>query len=333
MDFTKTQRLLHLVPWLQSSLAGVSYEQICEAFGVSAKTAKRMLDDVRVAFPGGLEEVRGAADGKKRWRMRSGKAQGFPVSLTAEDLTALETTHSICEQDGRSDLADSLRKVRLVVENVMRHNERAKALGQDAEDLAAAEGLIMRPGPKLRVDPAVIHVLRECTLKYERVRMDYAHKGERMVEPYGFLYGKRHYLVAYNAGKKETAPALFALTEIHEARPTGETFEARKAFDLREYAERSFGVFQGDTVSVAWRFSPSAAPDARNYIFHPNQKFEEAADGSLIVRFTASGQLEMAHHLLTWGGEVEVLEPRALRDLVVDLGRKAIEAQDGAGGS
>jgi len=127
------------------------------------------------------------------------------------------------------------------------------------------------------------------------VRMDYAYKGERMVEPYGFLYGKRHYLVAYNAGKKETAPALFALTEIHEARPTGETFEAR------------------------------------NYIFHPNQKFEEAADGSLIVRFTASGQLEMAHHLLTWGGEVEVLEPRALRDLVVDLGRKAIEAQNGAG--
>ena len=32
-------------------------------------------------------------------------------------------------------------------------------------------------------------------------------------------------------------------------------------------------------------------------------------DGGLIVRFSASGWVEMAWHLYTWGDTVEVLEP------------------------
>jgi predicted DNA-binding transcriptional regulator YafY len=39
-------------------------------------------------------------------------------------------------------------------------------------------------------------------------------------------------------------------------------------------------------------------------------------DGSLTVRFEASGWLEMAWHLCQWGDRVEVLEPEGLRDLL-----------------
>jgi predicted DNA-binding transcriptional regulator YafY len=43
---------------------------------------------------------------------------------------------------------------------------------------------------------------------------------------------------------------------------------------------------------------------------------EDQPDGSLIVRFSASGHLEMAWHLYLWGDDVEVLAPPALRQLV-----------------
>ncbi len=330
MEYPKGARILRLVPWLQSSLAGITYDDIAEEYNVGRKTVARMLADVDAAYPGGLEEVRGAGR-KKRWRMRLPPLVRSPVALTPEDLTALDMVQAICVKDGREDLVYSLHNVKIAVEALLKHDAGSHAFGQDAEDLAAAEGLIMRPGPRLRVDPAVMHALRECILKYERARIHHNQKGDYLVEPYGFLYGKRHYLVAYivDAGKED--PVLFALTELSQAEPTGEIFEARKGFDLCEYAQRSFGVFQGDTIDVVWRFSPKAAPDARKYIFHPNQKQEEGPDGSLIVRFTASGQLEMAHHLLTWDGEVEVLEPPALRELVVELAAKAVEAQVAAG--
>ena len=82
-----------------------------------------------------------------------------------------------------------------------------------------------------------------------------------------------------------------------------------------EYSRRSFGVFHEEPVEVAWKFSPRAAPDARDFVFHPDQTTEELEDGSLIVRFKAGGKLEMCWHLYMWGADVEVLEPRELAEM------------------
>ena len=65
-----------------------------------------------------------------------------------------------------------------------------------------------------------------------------------------------------------------------------------------------------------WRFSPAAAPTAREFEFHPKQEMTELEDGGLLVSFEASGLVEMAWHLAKWGAEVEVVEPLALREMV-----------------
>ena len=67
---------------------------------------------------------------------------------------------------------------------------------------------------------------------------------------------------------------------------------------------------------VVWRFDPRAADYARGFEFHPDQVIEDQPDGSLIVRFHASGWMEMCWHLYQWGDAVEVLEPEALREMV-----------------
>lgn len=67
---------------------------------------------------------------------------------------------------------------------------------------------------------------------------------------------------------------------------------------------------------MTWRFTPEAAPTARQFVFHPGQDMHEDADGSLIVRFTASGHMEMAWHLYQWGDQVEVIAPQGLREMV-----------------
>ena len=101
--------------------------------------------------------------------------------------------------------------------------------------------------------------------------------------------------------------------------PTAHAFTRRKNFSLQKFAERSFGVFQEEPFDVVWRFSPEAAADARQFLFHPTQKLEDQHDGSLIVRFHAGGLLEMCWHLFTWGREVEVVKPRRLSRLFRNL--------------
>ena len=62
--------------------------------------------------------------------------------------------------------------------------------------------------------------------------------------------------------------------------------------------------------------SPSVADSVRGYQFHPGQTIEEAEDGSVTIRFEASGLLEMCWHLYAWGDKVEVIEPEQLAAMV-----------------
>ena len=90
-----------------------------------------------------------------------------------------------------------------------------------------------------------------------------------------------------------------------------------EGFSLQDYADESFGIFHDDTEDVVLRILPAGAREALGWRFHARQSVEEQLDGSVLVRFRASGMLELAWHLFTWGDKVEVvvLEPYWIRDL------------------
>lgn len=93
-------------------------------------------------------------------------------------------------------------------------------------------------------------------------------------------------------------------------------------FNLEEYANRSFAVFQETPEDIVLKFKPEVAHDAQSYLFHPTQSSKVEKDGSLYVTFSAGGLLQLAHHLLTWRDAVTVLEPPRLKDIIrqeVDL--------------
>lgn len=99
------------------------------------------------------------------------------------------------------------------------------------------------------------------------------------------------------------------------------TFTRKRGFSIEKYAENSFGVFQEGPVNVVWKFSPKAAQDASEFLFHPSQTLEPQRDGSLIVRFRPGGLLEMSWHLFTWGDQVDATKPKRL----IVMFRRALE--------
>ena len=139
---------------------------------------------------------------------------------------------------------------------------------------------------------------------------------KRRLEPHGLLLGTRRYLVAREAGG-DGRMQHFRLDRIVSAELEANSFQRAPGFDLAEHAARAFGSYHADHEygEVIWRFVPKAAAVAREFMFHPQQAMTDEADGSLTVRFHASGHLEMAWHLYQWGTSVEVLQPDALRQL------------------
>jgi predicted DNA-binding transcriptional regulator YafY len=142
----------------------------------------------------------------------------------------------------------------------------------DLEALTEAEGIAMRPGPRPRIDPDIVAALRQAILPSRKVKLHYKYRGSGKtgydtVRPYGFIYGKRHYLVAWSENEQARDFRNFALSNIERVEILDRIFTRRRGFSLKDYAERSFGVFQEEPFDVVWRFSADAAPDAMEFLF------------------------------------------------------------------
>jgi predicted DNA-binding transcriptional regulator YafY len=88
---------------------------------------------------------------------------------------------------------------------------------------------------------------------------------------------------------------------------------------------QSFGVWREAPHDVVLRFGATAAAEAAGWRFHASQTMEPQPDGTLVVRFRAGGLDEMANHLATWRGTVDVLEPAILRQRLAEIGRALVE--------
>ena len=322
MRYEKPERLLRLALDMQAQADGVSLTEIMQRYSVSRRTAERMRDAVMAVFPA-IEEV-SVGERLKRWRLPRGSLDRL-VAVSADDLAALETAAELLDRQALPLQAASVRKTLGSLRLAVRPEQRRR-IDNDFEALTVAEGLASRPGPRLVVDSSVLmrlrHAIRACevvVLTY-RGRQSGARSWQR-VAPYGFLYGRRNYLVAFSLNERASDYRLFSLPNIAQVELAGEIFERDPAFDVGDYAARSFGVFQEPPSQVVWRFAPAVAQEAAEWLFHPRQAAEQQPDGSLIVRFEAGGLLEMAWHLFTWGQDVEVIEPLALRQLLAELKR------------
>jgi predicted DNA-binding transcriptional regulator YafY len=321
--YEKAEIVLRIALDMQASVVGISLEQIQHNYSdmpLSRRTAERLRDAVERLFP--QVELANPGEIPKRWRLPGGAVNAL-ADLTANELADLGTAISLLRRDNMGAQAANaergLAKVRALVKRpVMARIE------PDLEALTEAEGLAMHPGPRPKIDTAVVGILREAIITRRKVRLHYLYRGSgkrgyQVVHPYGFLYGNRHYLVAWSEIRQVLDFRNFSLSNIERAEMLDESFLRDASFSLRRYAERSFGVYQEEPVDVVWKFATRAAADAREYLFHPTQALEPQPDGSLIVRFRAGGLREMAWHLITWGDDVTVLAPPQLADILAKM--------------
>ncbi|WP_037299516.1 helix-turn-helix transcriptional regulator [Rubritepida flocculans] len=309
---------LRLILLLSGSRAGRTLNELAQEFGVGRRTIERMLAAIREVC-GELEQVP-SDEAQKRWRLPpSPLARVQP--LTAAEVAELDLAARRLAAEGLAERAALLRgaaeKLRAAMD--ARALQRAEP---DVEALLANEGIAMRPGPRVQVPEPLITTLRQAILATRLVRLRYStgrsNAREHLVEPYGLLYGQRPYLLAARRDKPDAA--VWRLDRILAAEVTEQPFTPRPGFELPKLAAQSFGVWREPPVEVVLRFREDAAREAANWLFHPTQRLEPQPDGTLLLRFTAGGLEEMAHHLATWGEAVEVIRPDALRARLAALG-------------
>ena len=328
MRHEKAGLLLDLARRLAASAEGLTLDEMAEAVGVGRRTVERMRDALWSLFPN-LEEVEDPPT--KRFRIAGG-LDGLFQNPTPEELVELGKAAEALRGAGAPSRAEALRSLEAKIRAAMR-GAALRRLGPDVEALMRAETIAVQAGPRPFEDEAVIGAIRNAIKAMKALEFRYdggSRPGERRrVTPFGIMFGHNNYLVAAELGADE--PRTFRLDRIGDLVALEIPASAPDGFDLQDFAHRSFGIYQGGgPEAVALQIAPDRAGDALRWRFHPSQATEPQPDGSVIVRFTASGMLELAWHLFTWGPSVRVLAPDSLRTVMVEELGKALAAHQTA---
>ena len=312
MAYERAADIVRLALRLQGTWRGLTLDDIERDFEVSRRTAERLRDAVQDVF-GPLDLVK-TGERRHHWRLRTSTLRQL-VTVSAEELAELNTAAAALDRTGWRERATTLREVADKLRALLEQDALSR-IEPDLQALMLAEGLAMRPGPRPRMDPGLLGLLRDAIKSGRVVAFDYRTQStgtvtRREVQPYGIIYGNRAFLVGHT--DRGTGLRLWRLANVSGAGITARQFARNPAFDLAEFAKRSFGTFQEDPVPVQLSFAAQVADDVNHFIFHPEQTVARNPDGSLTVRFTAGGLDEIYWHLVTWGTHVTIDHPTHLR--------------------
>ena len=241
-------------------------------------------------------------------------------TITESEVAALErisNNDSYNEQD-RKDIKKVLSNVRKLL------GDKSNMFEDNLELMLQTEGYAVRPTPKYRIDDSNIRAIRDAIRGKYKIRCMYENsKGEkksRLLSPLGFLYGtQKIYLIARMDGKGDE-PCTFLVHKLSDIRRGLDNFEPGD-FDLKEYTNKSFGIWHDEEkiLNVKLSFSQKVADVVMQYDFHPTQTVKKEDDGTVTVSFRACGESEILWHIFTWGEECTILEPSSLIEIYIKM--------------
>lgn len=171
-----------------------------------------------------------------------------------------------------------------------------------------------------KVDERCFHSVAQALFEKQAVRIDYfsPHTGKsssRTVQPLHLMhYMGSWYLLAWCAEKRGIRD--FALSRIRNIQSVAKPLTLPKWLpSIKDYTRKHFGTMFGEeTIPVCLRFSPTVAAWVSEQIWHPKQEMKQEADGSMLLKFTVADFREVKRRILSYGADVEVLEPKKLRE-------------------
>ena len=110
----------------------------------------------------------------------------------------------------------------------------------------------------------------------------------------------------------------FALSRIHGVEIlTEEIPEHLAAIDIKTEIESAHGIFfEGKKEKVVLRFNEHMSDYLREQVWFPGQTLREEPGGGVTLSFYVTDFREVVREVMSFGPEVEVLEPPALKEII-----------------
>jgi predicted DNA-binding transcriptional regulator YafY len=147
----------------------------------------------------------------------------------------------------------------------------------------------------------------------------------REVDPYRLWYASGGlYLIAYCHLRKDVR--LFAVERIRSITLTDHPYQMPLGFDVVEYVQDALMVMRGRRIEVELLFSKTAAAWVKDKLWHSSQEINLLRDGRLRLVLKVADTDELTGWILSFGGQVRVVRPDALKEKVKEEAKKIFKA-------
>ena len=186
---------------------------------------------------------------------------------------------------------------------------------------------------KRPVNDRYVQVLEAVTLAWasqRKVRLWYRSPRSGKVRPRDFatyfVEATQTGFSCYAIGWDDWANDMrtFKLERLERAQMLDESYEIPAGFDPQAYLASSWGIMRGEKESdVVLQFSPAVVSRVKESMWHPSQVVDDLEDGGCLLTVQVAETREMIPWIRSWGPDVEVLEPPALRDEIASDSQRA----------
>jgi proteasome accessory factor B len=146
--------------------------------------------------------------------------------------------------------------------------------------------------------------------------------------PYHLMYDDlKWYVFGKSSLHNKVCP--FRLNYIRSLNILEKCFVEEKEFDVYEHLGRAWSMIpEGRLYNVKLRFLPEVARSVAEVQWHSTQTVTFQDDGAIIVEFRVDGLNEITWWVLSYGDQVQVLAPAALRQRVIKIAQSMVKQNE-----
>ncbi|TCP25628.1 putative DNA-binding transcriptional regulator YafY [Scopulibacillus darangshiensis] len=277
--------------------------ELGETFAVQDKSLR---EDLRALGDGGfmIDENTGK-QGRKFYR-HEGLFEMYEIRLL---LDAVISARFLTEKETK----DLIKKIKML---------KSQTTAKRLQKQIFLDGVIKAKSPAVRygIDHirTAISDQKKITYQYGRYNVDKAfvlsHEGRvYTVHPYALIWNNDYYyLIGFYEGAGEVRH--YRVDRMRDVQVKNEHFNHHN-IDIPDYVNRSFHMYSGEEDVIKLKFKNGLI----NVIidrFGIDADIKRADDDSFFIRTKASVSDGLVRWLLTWGSDVEVIEPASLRERI-----------------
>jgi predicted DNA-binding transcriptional regulator YafY len=308
------------------SRAGATLQELTESipddFPRNPRTIRRDLEALEaVGFPLVVDEV----NGQTRWKLMEGYKDIPALGFSPTELMSLIFSRNLLKPLEGTEIQVSLNSAL---------SKAAMALPPHGHEFVRGMEQIfsigLGPHKNYREHKETIDRITEAVSKARTAQIRYYSASRntttrREVDPYRLWYAAGGlYLIGHCHLRKDVR--MFAVERIRSISLTDHPYQLPLGFNVEEYVQDSLMVMRGKRVEVELIFSKAAAAWVNDKVWHPSQETSLVKDGRLRMTLRVADTNELVGWILSFGSQVRVVRPEALRQKVKEEARKIVRS-------